>query len=66
MMWEIAVKTGNFRGVCPFIGRLRGLCTGVYRRRMDRTGLLQAPVFFMSRNDTHDTVDKKIPHLPIH
>ena len=42
MMREIAVKTGNFRGVCPFIGRLRDLCTGVYRRRMDKTGLLSA------------------------
>jgi len=26
---------------------------------MDETGLFQAPVFFMSRSDTHDTVDKK-------
>lgn len=59
MMREIAAQAGNFRGVCPLIGRLRGLCTGVYRRRMDKTGLFQAPVFFMLRNDTHDTVDKK-------
>lgn len=32
MMREIAPKGGNFRGVCPTIGRLSEFVRGVYRR----------------------------------
>ena len=39
MMREIAVKAGNFRGVCPTIGRLSASCHGVYRRDREETGL---------------------------
>ena len=42
MMREIARKRGNFRGVCPYIGRLRDPVHGVYRPGSDRTGLLCA------------------------
>ena len=38
MMWEIAFSNGNFRGVCPVIGRLRQLVCGVYRRCMVTVG----------------------------
>ena len=34
MMQEIALKNGNFCGVCPVIGRLRQSVRGVYRRGM--------------------------------
>jgi len=51
---EIALQGGNFRGVCPIIGRLRVLGTGVDRHAREYTG--HKPVFFMSRNDTHGTV----------
>lgn len=33
---EIAPQGGNFRGVCPIIGRLRSPVCGVDRRTMDK------------------------------
>ena len=57
MMREIAVKTGNFRGVCPTIGRLRASCHGVYRRDREETGLHCAG-FFVAWSDTHESVYK--------
>lgn len=39
MMREIAAKAGNFRGVCPLIGRLRDLCERRISSRMEQTGL---------------------------
>ena len=59
MSREIAAKAGNFRGVCPIIGRLRDfLCVSVDRcARGHRPH--SVPVFFMSRNDTHGTAYKK-------
>ena len=53
---EIAPRGGNFRGVCPIIGRLRRSVRCVYRHAMisyrPEEHVLK-PVFFMSRNDTH-------------
>ena len=61
---EIADRSsGNFRGVCPRIGRLRmDQNAGVDRRAMIGTGQSFLPVFFMSRNDTHGTAGKKDSH----
>jgi len=42
MMREIAASAGNFRGVCPTIGRLSE--TGVYRRYGEHRPVY-APVF---------------------
>jgi len=53
---EIAPRGGNFRGVCPIIGRLRRICTLRRSPRHDQLpagGYALKPVFFMSRNDTH-------------
>ena len=49
---EIALQGGNFRGVCPIIGRLRSPVCGVDRHTMGQVPAT-VPVFFMSRNDTH-------------
>lgn len=49
---EIAPQGGNFRGVCPIIGRLRSPVCGVDRHTMGQVPAT-VPVFFMSRNDTH-------------
>jgi hypothetical protein len=57
MMREIALKRGNFRGVCPRIGRLRGPCHGVDRLAGVKPACF-VPVLFMSKNDTHDNVDE--------
>ena len=43
---------GNFRGVCPIIGRLRMSYRGVDRLAMDKYRPF-VPVFSMSGNDTH-------------
>ena len=62
MKREIAVKTGNFRGVCPTgFGRLREPGS---RRISSWHGdsRLIMPAFFMSRSDTHGNVDRKTPH----
>ncbi len=45
MKQEIAVKTGNFCGVCPLIGRLEALLRGVYRRG-GSLGRLAAGLFY--------------------
>ena len=52
---EIAPRGGNFRGVCPIIGRLRRICTLRRSLRHDQlpAGVCIQPVFFVSRNDTH-------------
>ena len=43
MMQEIALKDGNFCGVCPVIGRLSFFCLGcVYRCDRKRVGLASA------------------------
>ena len=52
MMREIAARAGNFRGVCPIIGRLRMSYRGVDRLAMDKYRPF-VPVFSMSGNDTH-------------
>ena len=55
---EIAPKGGNFRGVCPIIGRLRGSVCQRRSLRQSDTGQI-VPVFLMSRNDTHGTAYRK-------
>ena len=59
MMREIAPEGGNFRGVCPVIGRLSDpVRAGVYRRRQEGPALRRP--FFMVRSDTHGGVNKKM------
>jgi len=55
MMREIARKRGNFRGVCPTIGRLSESIHGVYRLVYGETGLHCAG-FFVAGSDTHESV----------
>ena len=58
MMQEIALKNGNFCGVCPVIGRLNCFCKRcVYRCGRGKVGLRRP--FFMAQSDTHDGVDSK-------
>ena len=58
MMREIASKGGNFRGVCPVIGRLNCLSALAYiAARWGRVGLGRP--FFMARSDTHGGADRK-------
>ncbi len=59
MMREIAVKTGNFRGVCPLNRAAEDLCSRVYRHGETETGRLAVPVFLLSWSDTHEGVDRK-------
>jgi hypothetical protein len=48
MMWEIAVKAGNFRGVCPSKNRAaEKLCIGVYRYAGTEPACY-VPVLFLS------------------
>jgi len=48
MMQEIALKNGNFCGVCPVIGRLNCFCfRSVYRWGGRKVGLVSA-IFFGS------------------
>ena len=55
MMREIAVKTGNFRGVCPTIGRLKDLDTAyIAADGWNRPAFM--PVSFVPRSDTHESV----------
>ena len=61
-MREIARRRGNFRGVCPRIGRLRDSYHGVYRLVGMGPACLKQPVLFMSWNDTHESVDEEISH----
>jgi len=42
---------GNFRGVCPVIGRLRICCAAYIAAVMESAGKRRS--FFMARNDTH-------------
>mgnify|MGYP005827095999 CR=1 FL=1 len=59
MMREIAAQAGNFRGVCPTIGRLKDLNTAyIAVNGGNRPALM--PVSFMSRSDTHESVDKSL------
>jgi len=53
------VKDGNFRGVCPVIGRLNCFCSvkRISLRQEERVGLGRP--FFMARSDTHGGADKK-------
>lgn len=55
MMREIARKRGNFRGVCPRIGRLRASCHGVYRLA-GRKPACHCAGFFVAWSDTHESV----------
>ena len=55
MMREIALKRGNFRGVCPTIGRLSEGCTRRISPGAAKTGLLCAG-FFAAWSDTHESV----------
>ena len=55
MMREIAVKTGNFRGVCPTIGRLKDLDTAyIAADGWNRPAFM--PVSFVPRSDTRESV----------
>ena len=55
MMREIALKRGNFRGVCPTIGRLSESVHGVYRPVRRKPACLCAG-FFVAWSDTHESV----------
>ena len=59
MKREIASKDGNFRGVCPVIGRLNCFCSvkRISLRQEERVGLGRP--FFMARSDTHGGADSK-------
>ena len=58
MMREIAAQAGNFRGVCPTIGRLKDLNTAyIAVNGGNRPALM--PVSFISRSDTHESVDTR-------
>ena len=52
MKQEIALKNGNFCGVCPVIGRLREPIRCVYRRG-EESADKSCRSFFMARSDTH-------------
>ena len=58
MMQEIALKNGNFCGVCPVIGRLNYPVYAAYIAATGKGSALRRP-FFMAQSDTHDGVDKK-------
>ena len=55
MMREIARERGNFRGVCPTIGRLSESVHGVYRL-VRRKPACHCAGFFVARSDTHGNV----------
>ena len=55
MMQEIAAQAGNFRGVCPVIGRLNCPALRISLRHRKRSALRRP--FFLAQNDTHDGVD---------
>ena len=62
MMREIALKRGNFRGVCPTIGRLSEGCTRRISPGAAKTGLLCAG-FFVAWSDTHESVyEARLPY----
>ena len=61
MMREIALKRGNFRGVCPTIGRLSESVPRRISPGTGRTGLLCAG-FFVAWSDTHESVYIQIAH----
>ena len=48
MMQEIARKRGNFYGVCPRIGRLKGPVHGVDRREWVKPACLHAGLFHVT------------------
>lgn len=56
MMREIAVKTGNFRGVCPTIGRLSEFLYTAYIVRVRREPACHCAGFFVAGSDTHGNV----------
>ena len=57
MMREIASKGGNFRGVCPVIGRLNCFCLRLrISLRPEEGSALRRP-FFLAQNDTHGSAD---------
>ena len=45
MMREIALKNGNFRGVCPVIGRLNCFCLRLRISLRQRIGRLASAIF---------------------
>ena len=59
MMREIAVKTGNFRGVCPTIGRLSEFLYTAYIVRVRREPACLCAGFFVAGSDTHEGVDTR-------
>ena len=59
MMQEIAVKTGNFCGVCPVIGRLNCPVYAAYIAAAGK-GSASCRPYFLAQSDTHDSVDKKV------
>ena len=64
MMREIARKRGNFRGVCPVIGRLNLLRQALaYIAGHEEWVGLGRP-FFMAWNDTHGGADKEVRPYP--
>ena len=59
MMQEIALKNGNFCGVCPVIGRLNCFCLRLrISLRQEKGSALRRP-FFLARNDTHGGVNER-------
>ena len=64
MMREIAAKAGNFRGVCPVIGRLNCPVTPAYIAvpKGERSALRRP--FFMAWSDTHGGVNRTARPYP--
>jgi len=58
MMQEIALKNGNFCGVCPVIGRLNCPVCAAYIVATGKGSALRRP-FFLAQSDTHGGVNKK-------
>ena len=66
MMREIASRDGNFRGVCPVIGRLNCFIKRWRISLRDGEWVGLGRPFFMARSDTHGGADKKQFTVPRH
>ena len=64
MMREIAARAGNFRGVCPVIGRLNCPVALAYIAAPRGKGSALRRPFFMAWNDTHGGVNRTARPYP--
>ena len=64
MMREIAAKAGNFRGVCPVIGRLNCPVALAYIAAPRGEGSALRRPFFMAWSDTHGGVNRTARPYP--